>query len=59
MAIPPNDNKTEEYFKSLSEINTSLNLPELSMGMSNDYLLALKYKTTFIRIGSKILGERS
>ena len=59
MAIPPNDNKTEEYFKSLSEINTSLNLPELSMGMSNDYLLALRYKTTFIRIGSKILGERS
>ena len=45
--------------KKLSEINTSLNLKELSMGMSDDYLLALKYRSTYLRIGSKIFGRRN
>ena len=59
MAIPPNDEKTEEYFKSLSELNSSLGLKELSIGMSADFMKALHYKATFLRIGSSIFGERS
>ena len=59
MAIPPNDTNTKEYFKSISELNYSLNLPDLSLGMTNDYLLALKFKSTFLRIGSGIFGERN
>ena len=59
MAIPPNDDKTEHYFKSLSELNSSLGLKELSLGMSADYMKALHYKSTFLRIGSLIFGQRS
>ena len=57
--IPPNDNNTEKYFEKINKLNTSLNLKELSMGMSQDYHLALKHNATFIRIGSAIFGERS
>ena len=59
MAIPPNDNKSEEYFKSISELNSSLGLKDLSIGMSSDYMEAIKYKSTYLRIGSSIFGERS
>ena len=59
MAIPPNDNNSEKYFKSLSELNASLALKELSMGMSSDYMDAIKHKATYLRIGSLIFGERS
>ncbi len=59
MAIPPNDDKTEKYFKSLSELNASLGLKELSMGMSADYLKAIKFNSTFLRIGSSIFGNRN
>ena len=59
MAIPPNDNKSEEYFKSISELNSSLGLKELSIGMSSDYMDAVKFKSTYLRIGSSIFGERS
>ena len=59
MVIPPNDNKPEKYFKSLNELNKSLTLQELSMGMSADYLQAVKHGSTFVRIGSLIFGERS
>ena len=59
MAIPPNDGKTDQYFKSLSELNLSLGLKELSMGMSSDYMKALNYKATFLRLGSSIFGNRS
>ena len=59
MAIPPNDHKSEEYFKSISELNASLGLKELSIGMSSDYMDAIKYKSTHLRIGSSIFGERS
>ena len=59
MAIPPNDNNTNQYFKSLSEQNSSLGLQELSMGMSSDYENAIKYKATYLRIGSSIFGERT
>ena len=58
MAIPPNDNNTNQYFKSLSEQNSSLGLQELSMGMSSDYENAIKYKATYLRIGSLIFGNR-
>ncbi|MBD1150187.1 YggS family pyridoxal phosphate-dependent enzyme [Pelagibacterales bacterium SAG-MED29] len=59
MAIPPNDNKSEEYFKSISELNASLGLKNLSIGMSSDYMEAINYKSTHLRIGSSIFGERS
>ena len=59
MAIPPNDENTEKYFKSLSELNSSLGLKELSIGMSSDYMKAINYKATYLRIGSAIFGERS
>ena len=59
MVIPPNDNNTEKYFKSMSELNKSLALENLSMGMSADYTTALKYGSNFVRIGSSIFGSRS
>ena len=59
MVIPPNDNNPEKYFKSLNELNKSLALQDLSMGMSADYLEAIKHGATFIRIGSSIFGKRS
>ena len=59
MVIPPNDNNTEKYFKSMNELNKSLALQELSMGMSADYLEAVKHGSTFVRVGSSIFGERS
>ncbi len=59
MIIPPNDDNTEKYFKSLSQLNNSLALKELSMGMSADYLDAVKHGATFVRIGSSIFGSRS
>jgi hypothetical protein len=58
MAIPPNDEKTDKHFKILSELNASLGLKELSMGMSSDYMSAIKYKATYLRIGSSIFGKR-
>ncbi len=59
MIIPPNDNNTEKYFKSVSELNMSLGLKDLSMGMSADYVEAIKYKATYLRIGSSIFGQRT
>ena len=58
MAIPPNDENNYIYFKNLMELNKSLGLKELSMGMSGDFKEALKYETTFVRIGSSIFGNR-
>ena len=59
MIIPPNDNNYKKYFKSLYELNKSLALQDLSMGMSADYIEAIKYGATFIRVGSSIFGARS
>ena len=59
MVIPPNDNNSEKYFKSLNELNKSLSLENLSMGMSADYMGAIKNESTFVRIGSSIFGPRS
>ena len=58
MAIPPNDGNESIYFKNLMELNNSLGLHEISMGMSGDYIEAIKYKATFVRIGSAIFGNR-
>jgi len=58
MAIPPNDGNEEKHFKYLHETNSSLGLEHLSMGMSADYLMAVKYNSTFLRIGSSIFGKR-
>jgi len=58
MAIPPNDRNENIHFKSLMELNKSLGLKELSMGMSGDFQEALKYETTYVRIGSLIFGSR-
>jgi len=43
----------------MNELNKSLNFEELSMGMSSDYLEAVKYGSTYVRIGSKIFGSRN
>ena len=58
MSIPPNDENTKKYFKILSELNNSLALKELSMGMSSDYIEAINFNSTFVRIGSLIFGKR-
>ena len=59
MCLPPNDNKSEIYFSEMKKLNQELGLSDISMGMSDDYLIALKYHSTFLRIGSKIFGQRS
>ena len=59
MIIPPNDNKTKKYFKTIDELNSSLGLQEISMGMSSDYIDAINYNATYVRIGSSIFGSRS
>ncbi len=58
MIIPPVDQKVTSYFQSVDTLNKSLNLKELSMGMSADYMDAIKYNSTFIRVGSYIFGKR-
>ena len=58
MVIPPNDNNPIKYFKYLNELNKSLALKELSMGMSADYIDAVNNEATFVRIGSSIFGSR-
>ena len=59
MCIPPNDEKTEFYFKEMYELNKKFNFEHLSMGMSKDYILAVENGATFVRVGSKIFGTRS
>ena len=59
MCIPPKDDSVEEYFSEMNEINKELNFKELSMGMSSDYLEAIKYNATYVRVGSKIFGNRT
>ena len=59
MCIPPNVSNTKTFFEKMKQISEKINLNELSMGMSNDYLDAAKYSATFVRIGSKIFGARN
>ena len=58
MCIPPVDKDINSYFSSMNELNNSLGLNHLSMGMSSDYLKAREHGATFVRIGSKIFGTR-
>ena len=58
MCLPPIDEDPEIFFLRMNYLNKKINLNELSMGMSNDYLDAAKNSATFVRIGSKIFGER-
>ncbi len=59
MVIPPNDDNTKKYFETMQALNNSLALKELSMGMSSDYIEAINYGSTFVRIGSSIFGSRT
>lgn len=59
MCIPPNDGKSKDYFKKMFELNKKYGFSDLSMGMSSDYQIAIIEGATFIRVGSKIFGERS
>jgi|TARA_B100000767_G_scaffold154315_1_gene145178 pyridoxal phosphate enzyme (YggS family) len=59
MCIPPNDDNVSLNFSKMRDLIFKTGLKELSMGMSNDYLDAVKFESTFLRIGSKIFGKRS
>ena len=58
MCIPPQGQNVEDYFSVLRELNSSLGLKDLSMGMTSDYIQALKYNANYLRIGSAIFGAR-
>ena len=58
MCIPPFNEESTKYFSQMSELNEIINLKELSMGMSSDFLSALEHKSTYLRIGSNIFGQR-
>ena len=59
MCLPPASIDPTPFFKELKLLNQKLDLPELSMGMSSDYIEAIDNSSTFIRVGSSIFGERS
>ena len=59
MCIPPLTKSSDIYFKEMNILNKNFNLNELSMGMSSDYLDAIKNSATYVRIGSNIFGQRS
>ena len=59
MCIPPANIDSGVYFEEMKNLNKSLGFGELSMGMSSDFLLAAKYESTYIRLGSSIFGQRS
>ena len=58
MCIPPQNKPVKIYFEKMKILKNSLKIKELSMGMSSDYLEAIEYGSTFVRVGSKIFGER-
>lgn len=58
MCLPPNNENTLFYFSEIRNLTEKLGLRELSLGMSNDYIDAIDYGSTYVRIGSKIFGER-
>ena len=58
MCIPPVDKNCSHYFKEINLLNTSFDFPELSMGMSSDYMEASKNFASYLRIGSSIFGKR-
>jgi len=58
MCIPPIDDDPELSFLRMNYLKKKFNFKELSMGMSSDYLIAVNFNATFLRIGSKIFGQR-
>ena len=58
MCIPPIHEDPVKYFEQMKLLKLKLNLKDLSMGMSSDYLKALENGATFVRIGSSIFGPR-
>ena len=58
MCLPPQNENPEKFFQKLKECSDKIGLTDLSMGMSNDYDVACKFGSTFLRIGTKIFGER-
>ena len=59
MCMPPVDSNSQEYFKKLKKAAEQLNLEDLSMGMSSDYEQAILSGSTYLRLGTTILGERN
>ena len=59
MCMPPADSNSQEYFKKLKKAEQQLNLEDLSMGMSSDYEQAILSGSTYLRLGTIILGERN
>ena len=59
MCLPPNDGDVSSYFLKMNDLKINSGLKELSMGMSNDYMEALRFDSTYLRIGSKIFGQRN
>ena len=59
MCLPPINLNPSDYFQKMQKISNDFSFDELSMGMSSDYLTAIKYSASFVRIGSKIFGERN
>ena len=59
MCLPRKEEQSSNYFLKMKELSASVSSQELSMGMSDDYLKAAEYDSTFLRIGSKIFGERT
>ena len=59
MCIPPDEQDPKLFFKDLFNLNNKIKLPEISMGMTNDYLDALEYGSTYLRIGTGIFGKRT
>ncbi|OCW81025.1 pyridoxal phosphate biosynthesis protein [Pelagibacteraceae bacterium GOM-A3] len=58
MCIPPFDQDSTKFFSQMRDLNKKLNLNDISMGMSSDYLEAIKFRSTHLRIGSSIFGQR-
>jgi len=59
MCLPPNEEKSSFYFDKMKQLTEKLSLKEISMGMSSDYLDAINFQTTYLRIGTKIFGDRN
>jgi len=58
MCIPPANQEPEKYFKEINLLSKEFSLPEISMGMSSDFLKAVENSSTYLRIGSRIFGKR-
>ena len=59
MCIPPINRDPEIFFEKMNKLNKAMGYFELSMGMSSDFLIAIRYSATYLRIGSSIFGQRS